>query len=250
MNSNLGSAANCTNADVPRLVITRIMYCPETSDEFPSPGDLEFIEVTNAGTSEAVLSGIFFAGTGFIYQFPMYSVLPAGVSVTIASNAIAFKQKYGLFPFGQFTRDLSDTGEKIIMSDAFGNIIDYVCYSDAEPWPAARGNGKYLSLKDYHADNNLGSNWEAVENDIVSAIEINPESLIKIYPSPVTDKLVIEHPAIISAVYLFNLQGQVIMSTLTGSDQVVIDMNGYSKGIYIIKLVSVYGDYYRKIIKM
>ncbi len=250
MYSKLGSGSNCINAGIPELAITRIMYCPETSVEFPSPDDLEFIEVTNTGTSEAVLSGIFFAGTGFVYQFPMYSVLPPGVSVTIAGNAAVFKMKYGFFPFGQFTRDLSDTGEKLLLSDAYGNVIDYVCYSDAYPWPEARGNGKYLNLKDYKADNNLGSSWEAVENDLISAVDVNPESLIKIYPSPVTDKLVIEHPEIISEVHILNLQGQVLMSTVTGSDQVVIEMNGFTKGIYIIKLVSAHGNYFRKIIKM
>jgi hypothetical protein len=250
MVSNLGSASACNSVKVPQLVISRIMYSPAASVEFTAPDDLEFIEVTNTGTSDVVLSGVFFAGTGFVYQFPEYSSLPAGASVKIASNAVVFRNRYGVYPFGQFTRNLSDKGEKLIMSDAFGNIIDYVCYSDAPPWPDAKANGKYLNLINLQSDNNLGSNWEAIENDILSAIEINPESLIKIYPSPVTDKLVIEHPEIISEVFIIDMQGHIIMNTIAGSGQVVIDMNGYSKGIYIIKLVSANGNYFRKIIKI
>jgi len=47
--------------------------------------------------------------------------------------------KFGIAPSGQFTRNLSNKGEKLVLADAFGNVIDSVSYSNLPPWPNADG---------------------------------------------------------------------------------------------------------------
>jgi hypothetical protein len=49
-------------------------------------------------------------------------------------------------PFGQFTRNLSNKSQKIVLADAYGNTIDSVEYFDADPWPtSADGGGTTLT---------------------------------------------------------------------------------------------------------
>ena len=72
-------------------------------------------------------------------------------SIILAGNSEVFRAKYGFYPYGQFTRSLSNTGEKLVLADGFGNVIDIVEYSDLPPWPDAKFNGYYLALNDPHS---------------------------------------------------------------------------------------------------
>ena len=112
-------------------------------------------------THEINLSGIYFPGTGLVYQFPYNSTLAPDTSIYLAANSSTFISKYGFEPFGQFTRHISNDGQNIVLSDAFGNVIDNVQFSDTLPWPEADGNGYYLKLKDASLDNNIPANWIA-----------------------------------------------------------------------------------------
>ena len=53
---------------------------------------------------------------------------------------------------------LSNSSYKIILSDAYGNTIDEVWYTDSDPWPeSADGDGPYLQLVDLNSDNSLAT---------------------------------------------------------------------------------------------
>ncbi|KAA0993252.1 CotH kinase family protein [Dyadobacter aurulentus] len=159
MTNNLGPFAGCANPSMPQLVINEIMYNSPAGPAGVS-NDLEFIEIKNQGSSRVNLSGLYFAGLGLSYQFPANSTVDAGGFVVIASNTSAFATKYGFQPFGQFTRNLSNRSQRLLLSDAFGNIIDDVTYSDTAPWPtSADGGGKSLELKTPLYDNTNAANW-------------------------------------------------------------------------------------------
>jgi hypothetical protein len=159
MTNNLGSFSGCANPVIPQLVINEIMYNAPAGSA-GSSNDLEFIEIKNQESSPVNLSGLYFAGLGLSYQFPPNTSVDAGGFLVIASNPTAFAAKYGFQPFGQFTRNLSNRSQRLLLSDAFGNIIDDVTYSDSAPWPtSADGGGKSLELKTPLADNNHAANW-------------------------------------------------------------------------------------------
>lgn len=249
MSANLGSYSACSNTSVPQLVITKIMFHPKPTPQYPDDDDLEFLEIRNAGTTTASLSGIYFPGTGLVYQFPAGSTLGAGQCVILASNSTAFQNTYGFAPFGQFTRHLSNSGENLVLADAFGNVIDNVFYSDTIPWPEADGNGYYLKIKELSLDNSLASSWEA-SNDIISSVtDPEAESELLIYPNPVTDILHIEAGCEIMNIDLYDMTGRFIRCEAHVTGNCEISLHDLVKGTYLLYITTTSGSYSRKIVK-
>jgi hypothetical protein len=216
MNGNLGAYSECANVPVPPLVISKIMFHPQTSVEFPDDAELEFIEIKNNGDRDISLEGIYFSGTGFVYQFPFYSTMKSHSSLVLASNLTAFRTKYRTNPYSQFTRHLSNKSQKLVLSDGYGNVIDEVQYSDTVPWPEADGNGKYLKL---------------------------------INPNPVADVLRIESKSEIRQISLYDISGRVLCEVSSNLKSVEFDMHTFPGGIYIIKVSTADKAYSKKIIK-
>jgi len=247
--ANIGSYYLCSNIDVPPLVITKIMYHPSTSIEFPESDDLEYIEITNAGDEIVDLTGIYFAGTGLVFQFPPNSSIPPGASIILASDQQTFRLKYGFSPFGRFRRHLSNKGQNIILADGLGNIIDNVNYLDTIPWPDADGNGNYLKLIDTDLDNNDPASWEASNDIITSAENAYTEIDLQIFPNPVRDILKIEAGFAIKTLSLSDLYGRIIRVVNLNSQSYDFDVSHLPRGIYFLTIEDSYKKYTRKIIK-
>jgi len=247
--SNIGPYSACSNVAVPQLTITKIMYHPQASTQFPDEDELEYIEIRNTGSTTVNLSGIYFRGTGFVYQFPADATLSAGLCVIIASNATVFQSKYGFAPFGEFTRQLSNSSEKLVLSDAFGNLVDYVEYSDESPWPDADGNGYYLMLAGLTLDNSLPESW-AASNDIITPID-TPAAEIKftIFPNPVSDILNISSETEITSISLYDLRGNRIMILRCNDIHCTADVSGLVRGTYIIRIFTAAGSQAVKFVK-
>ena len=141
------------------LVISELNYNPvgptlveeaallDVSDE-----DFEFIEVMNPGTTPVNLAGIALTN-GVQFDFTASSVdsLAPGERILVVSNETAFNRRYGagLPVVGEFEGSLSNTGERVTLSDGLGADLFSVAYSDASYWPvAADGAGSTLELVD------------------------------------------------------------------------------------------------------
>jgi hypothetical protein len=250
ISENITAGTTCPDPVLPPVAITKIMYHPKPSVEFPDPSDLEFIEIRNTGDKTVSLSGAYFTGTGFIYQFPAYTLLKPGAIHIIANNAYAFKMTYGFAPSGEFTRNLSDSGEELVLADGFGNIIDYVEYSDTIPWPGADGNGYYLELVDDNKDNNDPSNWIAAWNSVTSGEKILTGDEPVIAPNPASGIVRITSVTGISEVQLYNLQGMVVKTFKQGrTNDCTLDVSAMESGIYIVKIITESKVSVRKLIK-
>jgi hypothetical protein len=250
MTDNLGSYSLCSNVSVPPLVITRIMYHPSTSLEFPEGDDLEYIEITNNGDQTVSLTGIYFAGTCITYQFPPNSSITPHSSLILASDQQTFRLKYGFSPFGKYTKHLSNKSENIVLSDGFGNIIDNVNYSDTVPWPEADGNGYYLKLISAGLDNNDPTSWIASNDVITSSGEIIAYDNLQIYPNPVSDVLTINSDSEIKTLSLADLYGHIIITVNPDSQFYELNMSQLSEGIYFLRIgTSSSKIFVRKIIK-
>ncbi len=248
---NLGSWSECSNAAVPPLVISRIMYHPDTLITYPDNDDREFIEITNTGDKNVNLTGVYFSNTGLTYQFPTGSSLAPYASVILASNYSAFFSQYRIAPFDQFTRHLSNKSQKLVLSDAFGNVIDSVSYHDSAPWPDADGNGYYLKLVDPLADNSVAENWTTSDEMLISGDDTPSERDISVYPNPVVDFIEITAAYKIISVSLLDLTGRVIIyEDPVNSDNYQIDMRRLDSGIYFIKVKMIRGTFIYKIIKV
>jgi hypothetical protein len=242
MAGHLGSFSTCTNVPVPSLVITKINYNPSTSGSFPVSNDLEFIEIKNTGTTTVNLSGVYFRELGTSYQFPYNSTIPADASLYLAANATTFQAQNGFAPFGQFTRNLSNKSQKIVLADAFGNIIDTVEYFDSSPWPnAADGYGSYLQLISTSLDNNLASSWVA-STAALEANEFNLNSVsITIYPNPGKHILTVQSQINIDKIEWFDVYGKMVKSFQVHSNEIQTNVSDLSSGMYFLKIYTQYG---------
>ena len=238
LSTNLSSYSSCSNPAVPPLVITKINYNPLPVGEIKSD-ELEFIEITNKGTQLVNLTGVYFSQLGFTYQFPVNSTIGAGKKLILAGDESSFKKIYGTAAFGRFTRDLSNKSEKLVLADAFGNVIDSVRYMDDQPWPAEADSGGYfLVLKDVNSDNSLAANWTFSSN-LTVGVKDNPlETVINIYPNPAQTKITIEgNQHQFNSFEIFDLSGLKMMAkTEINSNRFTIDVIDLMSGIYIIKL--------------
>jgi len=249
ISSNIGSYSSCENTAVPPLVITKINYHPESSYEFPESEDLEFIEITNTGNQTVDLTGICFSGTGLVFQFPPNSVAAPQEAIILAGNASVFYSKYGFSPFGRYSRSLSNKGENIVLTDAFGNVIDQVYYSDTIPWPEADGNGCYLKLRDPGLDNSDPANWIATRETLTYEKEISADHGPKLFPNPATDILRVRNNSVITLIMLYDIYGRLLITSEINSDGLDLDICRFPPGIYILRMTTTSGTFTEKFIK-
>ncbi len=252
MTTNLGSYSACSNVSTPTLVISKINYNPIaiTTPTAISSNDQEFIQITNTGATSVNLSGINFSKLGTTYQFPYNTSIAGNSNIYLASNSVVFQSINGFAPFGQFTRNLSNKSQNIVLADAFGNEIDRVEYFDSTPWPlAADGLGSYLQLVSTNLDNNIASSWIAstatLPNESFNLIDQNT----LIYPNPASSLVEISSPIHIEKFEVIDTCGKLLKLDTVSSNKVAIDISNFSNGIYLIKIHTQFGVKTEKLIK-
>ena len=144
-----------------QIVITEIMYNPPESGQ----DTLEYVELYNNTNATVDVSGWSFT-QGFEFVFPAGFTIPANGYVVIAKNIAYFQSKFGFAPLEWVTGGaLTNSGEDLELRDANGNVIDYVDYKNASPWPMEpNGNGPSLVLCDPSADNSQPGSWQGASN--------------------------------------------------------------------------------------
>ena len=248
--NNIGPFDTCSNVVVPPLVITKLNYNPLPSTAFPVSSDLEFIAIQNIGSETVNLSGVYLSQLGTNYQFPYNSTIAANETIYLSGNSTTFQNKYGFSAFGQYSRNLSNTSQKIVLADSYGNVIDSVAYFDTAPWPIeADGLGSYLQLKDVSLDNNVAENWEATSNAILSNKVFDTDFSLSLYPNPVTNTLFIHSAKVMDNIKIFNVLGTLIQNIPTNSNAIKTDLSSFSNGVYFITIHDENGYSTKKIIK-
>ena len=169
----LGEAASADN-----LTISEFHYhpsAPSRSEELAisaAARDYEFIEVLNTSAVTVTLTGIEFTqGVSFSLDAssPLQELAP-GDRMLIVANRDAFLARYGSSLSGQIVgtfadgSKLSNNGEALTLTDAFGQTISRITYSDSAPWPSpADGHGRSLELVDVGStiDESIPDSWSA-----------------------------------------------------------------------------------------
>ena len=235
LNQNIGPYDNCTDVDLPPLVISKIHYHP--MDWWGIDGDkFEFIEITNHGDETIDLTGIYLRELGITYQFPNGAHVAGHQAFVLCADSLMFEEFYNTTPFGQYTRKLSNKSENLVIADAWGNIIDQVCYSDSLPWPMeADGNGAYLQLKDLDSDNSLAENW-TTGDDLTNITEQIDNRNIRLYPNPTSGLLHIIVAKQAVSCQVFDMMGSMLSETEVIDSQFDFDMSGLASGVYLIKI--------------
>lgn len=150
------------------LRITELNYHPY--DAAPgSPFDdnaFEFVELTNTGDEPLDLTGVRFA-SGIAFDFTNAGVrkLAPGEHVLIVSNEAAFRTRYGDGPVvaGVYEGNLSNSGERLLLTDAEGATVLDFAYLDSW-YRTTDGNGATLVIVDAKAETTawgLKQGWNA-----------------------------------------------------------------------------------------
>lgn len=249
LNEQLTTDVHCSDIVIPPLVISKVNYHPVSTYQYDGDS-LEFIEITNNGSQLVDLTGYYFRELGFSYQFPANSTIDANARIVIASNANVFKNTYGMESFGEFTRNLSNSSQKIVLADAFGNVIDSLTYKDSSPWPKeADGKGYYLELKNLNFDNSIGSNWNVAQPNF--AHTINFSNNITLYPNPADRYIQVKgEPESFSSYKITDFTGITFQSGSSSDIHSMIDIQNLHRGVYyIILYYKSYGHIAKKFIK-
>ena len=235
LDQNIGSFDNCDDIDLPPLVISKIHYHPKDVDSIINGNQLEFIQINNNGDEDIDLSGIYLRELGITYQFPYGSHIAARDSLVLCSDSLTYIQYYNNIPFGEYQRKLSNKSEKIVIADAWGNVIDEVHYSDSEPWPTEPdGNGPYLQLIDLDLDNSIAENW--TYRYCFDAVDEISENNAAIYPNPSNGILNISSNKKLCRCQLFDLQGNLLIDNILSNNFSSIDIKDLNSGVYVLKL--------------
>ena len=252
MTNNLGDFSTCSNPVLPQLVISQINYNPQaiTSPTAISSNDQEFIQITNFGSTTVNLSGIYLSQLGTTYQFQYNSTINANSTIYIVANSSVFQTQNAIVPFGQYTRNLSNKSQNIVLADAFGNIIDEVNYFDSTPWPLnADGLGSYLQLTNNSLDNNLASSWVASSTALKNNSFDSNYSNISIYPNPTDGFVSVNTSSNISKFEIIDISGKILKSESVNNNNFSTDISNFSNGIYLLKIYNDFGIKTEKLIK-
>lgn len=121
-------------APLPSVVFSEIMYHPPALGGFDGTR-LEFLELHNPGSEPADLSHATFT-RGIQFTFGPNSVLPPDGYWVLVSDVAAFLSKYPYHTVhGQYSGQLSNSGETVTLTSLDGRTLFSVTYSDDLPWP-------------------------------------------------------------------------------------------------------------------
>lgn len=125
------------------LKITEINYHPLPEGEIV--GDFfEFVELKNIGESSIDLSKCKFID-GIDYEFNANTTLNPSAFMVLASSNSDFFNRYGFWPDGQYSGQLDNSGEQLVLANEAGDTLISLIYDDKNGWPEMPdGNGYTL----------------------------------------------------------------------------------------------------------
>jgi len=74
------------------------------------------------------------------------------------------------------------------------------------------------------------------QETVSTGIDKTMESILEIYPNPVTDELILRNTSANTSVSIFNSTGNLVVSKFSSEENDRINLTGLSRGLYIIKI--------------
>jgi hypothetical protein len=218
------------------IKVTEINYNPQAQGVIDG-SEFEFIEIKNTGTSTLDLGGVQFVN-GIDYKFAPETALKPGGFIVLAENSDSFNERYGFFPFDEFSGQLDNNGERIEIVSSAGDTISSFRYNDGIGWPdSPDGLGNTLVPTEINptGDQNSSSDWRASyeiggspgRDDIITEVitaeipVIQNAVLNQNYPNPFTDITYIDYQIFDDAqvkLSVYNMIGQNVI-TLVNRNQ-------------------------------
>lgn len=241
-----------TTPDYSGLRITEIHYHPSDSiinNDTIDDKSFEFIEFKNVGQSTINLSGIR-VDSAVSYTFPDGALLPPGQFWVIASKPKWFYERYGIVPSGNYSGNLANSGEYILVETPNEQPLITFAYSDDAPWPiAADGDGNSLHCKEINPEN-TPDQWQywkpsrvnggsPFKNDLLLTDineKQNTNAVIAVYPNPTTKYVTIGGDSDTNyTAKIYDVNGHVIWNGLFTQTQTIdLQKLHINTGIYVL----------------
>ncbi len=260
------------NEDYSKLKVTELNYHPLDSiagTDTIDGQDFEFIEFKNTGTTTIDLSGLKLDSAVY-YQFPNEQLLRPGAFYVVASKPNIFFSKYKQYPSGNFSKNLSNSGEEVILFNRANKAVLSFTYDDAYPWPTT-ADGDGFSLTSMYT-NPVGSPnsydyWIAssmldgspFKDDFISQTSLVPDASsdapIQVYPNPTNGIFYVNpgqmQPGTSYQVSIYDTKGALILQKQV-ENTAIIDLNQttINNGVYIVKIQTAKKTVAQKIIYM
>jgi hypothetical protein len=246
--------------DYSGLKVTELNYHPLDKiigSDTISGKSYEFIEFKNTGETALNLSG-FVLDSAVYFEFPQNTILAPQNFYVVASKPSWFYNRYGKIASGNYSGNLANSGEEILLNDSEGNEIIHFVYDDHSPWPEEPdGDGFTLVSIEENPTGDPASPyyWRAsyrihgspFGNDRFNTSIETPESdnniasKILVYPNPTQGELNIKRNASASGevmvIKIYSISGILLFETKSGSD-LHINLHGLNmeSGIYIVQV--------------
>ncbi len=236
------------------VVVNEIMYNPA------SPmGDAyyEYIELFNRGSSSFNISNWIVKDDNDFNTFiiPASTILGPGNYLVLATNPDSIEAYYGITGvLGPVDFNLNNTGDAVRLYNPLGSLMDYVYFSDMDPWPTEPdGGGPSLSLINASLDNNDPASWEAssgdgtpgTRNTSVRESDSKPDKLaiLQLSPNPFNATVMVDFQLMKnceSKINMYDINGRMIGcfwdEKTSGENSISIEMNDHPAGIYLVEL--------------
>ncbi|WP_290700520.1 choice-of-anchor L domain-containing protein [Lacinutrix sp.] len=109
----------------------------------------------------------------------------------------------------------------------------------------------YVNMRNTFTDMFITNSFKIATDPALLSVEDFILDQVKVYPNPVVDKLQISNQdGAITGVEIYNIRGQLVTSLTNDSTNTLeINFESYTKGVYLVRLISNQGSSYRRIIK-
>lgn len=241
-----------------QIVINEINY--KDAIDFPTK---DWIELYNNSATTVDISNWVFKDSDDLHEF----VIPNGTSMApgsylVLSQFLADFQT--LFPgvsnvLGDFEFGLSGGGELIRLFNSSNVLMDFVEYSDLDPWPTEPdGNGPTLELRSPNLDNALASSWAAsvppaaahgTPGQQNSTFILGNNSFSKITfsisPNPLSTSTTIKVSNSNGSIQLkvYDVLGKLVKTLNTNTNEIVLQKDNLKTGVYMLNIYSEDGSF-------
>jgi hypothetical protein len=238
--------------------VTEIQYYPSV---YGSQGqkDLEFIELKNIGDKGVDLGGLRL-DSAVKYTFPQNTIINPHGFVVICSNRNGFEFLYGMKPTGEFSGNLSNEGEQIVLLNENDSVLINMVYNVSSPWPTDvknTGHSLVAVAKNPNSDPNDPAFWRSSRlvygspfgDDSAyvkpSLVSDNSISICSVYPNPSSDVVYIDVKATnsIKSIKLFDLSGRLVYTmpdnnfkNIGANIEISFSNLNIREGLYLLKL--------------
>ncbi len=241
-----------------QIVINEINY--KDAIDFPTK---DWIELYNNSGSSVDISNWVFKDSDDLHEFviPNGTVMESGSYLVLVQFLADFQAQFpGVSPvLGDFEFGMSGGGELIRLFNDNDVLIDFVEYSDMEPWPTEPdGNGPTLELISPDLDNALASSWGAsIAPDGVHGTpgQVNSVSLLgtdsyneislSVYPNPLVTSTSVKVSNFNGSLQLkmYDVLGKEVKNLSTDSNEFIIYKDNLEAGVYLLKIFSENGSF-------